>query len=80
MHVWSDSVDLWRIAPAMGTAGHIRCGVSQGRTIRTRHFTHAESDWVQLFTDPASRAGAGLATGLLLIVDSFAGCGGLRAR
>jgi len=74
LRVWSDSVDLWRIAPAMGTGlGTFGVAYPQGRTIRTPAiFTHAESDWVQLFTDTGV-AGLALvlATGLLLVVDLF---------
>jgi O-antigen ligase len=74
LRVWSDAVDLWRTAPAMGTGlGTFGVVYPQVRTIQTPAvFTHAESDWVQLFTD-VGVAGVALvlAAGALLVVDLF---------
>ena len=72
LRVWSDAVALWGTAPAMGTGlGTFGVVYPQVRTIRAPSvFTHAESDWVQLFTDTGVAGGALLlAAGALLVVD-----------
>jgi len=72
--LWSNAVDLWRTAPAVGTGlGTFDVAYPRVRTIRTPAiFTHAESDWVQLFTD-TGLVGGGLvlAAGALLALDLF---------
>lgn len=70
--LWSDAVDLGRAAPATGTGlGTFGVVYPLVRTIRTPVvFTHAESDWVQLFMDTGVVGLAlVLAAGALLAVD-----------
>lgn len=53
LRIWADAFGLWQGAPALGT-GLATFGVAfpRFRTIEAPvTFTHAESDWVQLFTD-----------------------------
>ena len=67
LRIWSDAVDLVKVAPALGT-GLDTFGVAYPlvRTIRQPVvFTHAESDWLQVFTD------AGVA-GLALVLAAAA--------
>ena len=67
LRLWGDAVDLAKATPALGT-GLDTFGVMYPlvRTIRQPVvFTHAESDWVQVFTD------AGV-TGLALVLAAGA--------
>jgi hypothetical protein len=74
LRLWSDAVDLGGVAPATGTGlGTFGVAYPLVRTIRMPVvFTHAESDWIQLFMDTGM---AGLALvlvgGALLAVHLF---------
>jgi O-antigen ligase len=53
VRIWTDALALWRSAPVLGT-GLASFGVAfpSFRTVEAPFvFAHAESDWVQLFTD-----------------------------
>ena len=74
LRLWGDAVDLAKATPALGT-GLDTFGVVYPlvRTIRQPAvFTHAESDWVQVFTD-AGVAGLALvlAAGAMIAVHLF---------
>jgi O-antigen ligase len=67
--IWTDAIDLWRRAPALGTGlASFEVAYPSIRTIKWPvTFLHAESDWVQLLTD-TGLVGLGLAVATVVIL------------